>query len=67
MKSGWLSRFLIVLGALIPFLAEAATAAGPGVQIREWDVPTPSSWPRDPAVAPDGSLWYTGMRADIER
>lgn len=31
------------------------------VSIREWDVPTPKSRPHDPAVAPDGSLWYTGQ------
>jgi virginiamycin B lyase len=36
-------------------------AAKEAVQIREWDVPTPQSFPHDPAVAPDGSLWYTGM------
>lgn len=27
--------------------------------IREWDLPGPNSRPHDPAVAPDGSLWYT--------
>lgn len=31
------------------------------VTIHEWDVPTPKSRPHDPAVAPDGSLWYTGQ------
>ncbi len=31
------------------------------VTIREWDAPTPKSRPHDPAVAPDGSLWYTGQ------
>ena len=25
---------------------------------------TPNSRPHDPAVAPDGSLWYTGQRAN---
>ena len=42
----------------------AAVAAGVGtlhVQIREYDVPTPKSRPHDPALAPDGSLWYTGQ------
>ena len=33
------------------------------VAIREWDVPTPKSWPHDPEVAPDGTLWYTGQLA----
>src|SRR5947207_15097174 len=34
------------------------------VTIREYDVPTPNSRPHDPAVAPDGSLWYTGQLAN---
>ena len=31
------------------------------VPIREFDLPTPRSHPHDPALAPDGSLWYTGQ------
>jgi virginiamycin B lyase len=34
------------------------------VQIKEYEVPTPNSRPHDPAVAPDGSLWYTGQAAN---
>jgi virginiamycin B lyase len=34
------------------------------VQIRAYEVPTPSSRPHDPALAPDGSLWYTGQGAN---
>jgi virginiamycin B lyase len=34
------------------------------VTIKEWDVPAPDSRPHDPAVAPDGSLWYTGQRSN---
>src|ERR1035438_6292582 len=34
------------------------------VQIQEYDVPTPKSRPHDPALAPDGSLWYTGQGAN---
>ncbi len=29
------------------------------VSIREWDVPTKGSNPHDPAVGPDGALWFT--------
>ena len=36
-------------------------AAGLSVVIKEWAVPTLNSRPHDPAVAPDGSLWYTGQ------
>ena len=38
------------------------SAAGTlNVQIKEYEVPTPRSRPHDPALAPDGSLWYTGQ------
>jgi virginiamycin B lyase len=29
--------------------------------IREWAVATPGARPHDPAVAPDGAIWYTGQ------
>lgn len=41
-----------------------ATAGTLDVQIHEYDVPTPKSHPHDPALAPDGSLWYTGQGAN---
>lgn len=34
------------------------------VHIKEYEVPTPHSRPHDPALAPDGSLWYTGQGAN---
>jgi virginiamycin B lyase len=37
----------------------ASAAADLEVKIREWDVPTKGAHPHDPAVAPDGSLWFT--------
>jgi virginiamycin B lyase len=48
--------------------ASAVTAVashGPSVNIREWDVPTPNSRPHDPEAAADGSIWYTGQRANV--
>jgi hypothetical protein len=39
---------------------EAGSDASPAkIAGKEWDVPTPNSHPRDPALAPDGKLWYT--------
>ena len=36
--------------------------AGPvAASIREWKLPTPGTRPHDPAVAPDGTVWYTGQ------
>ena len=34
------------------------------VTIKEWDVPA-GAYPHDPAVAPDGSVWYTGQRGNV--
>ncbi len=47
--------------ALLVFTAAARTGR---VTIKEWDVPTSGSFPHDPAVGPDGSLWYTGMASN---
>jgi virginiamycin B lyase len=44
--------------------ASAAPVGELNVVIKEYDVPTPQSRPHDPAVAPDGSLWYTGQMAN---
>jgi virginiamycin B lyase len=51
---------------LVSLAAISATAAVKtlSVQIREYEVPTPKSRPHDPALAPDGSLWYTGQAAN---
>jgi len=35
------------------------------VSIKEWLVPTLGSRPHDPAVAPDGSIWWTGQYANV--
>lgn len=44
--------------------AWAAQVGDLAVPIKEYDVPTPQSRPHDPAMAPDGSLWYTGQMAN---
>jgi virginiamycin B lyase len=36
-----------------------ATVGKLNVTIREWTVPTKGAHPHDPAVGPDGSLWFT--------
>ncbi len=53
--------YLFALGVT---LAGATTAGVLNVQIQEYEVPTAKSRPHDPAVAPDGSLWYTGQGAN---
>src|SRR6266403_3407092 len=61
-------RNQILLGGIILGLgiALASRGAAPAtevselkVTIREWDVPTKGAHPHDPAVAPDGALWFT--------
>src|SRR5438445_13652794 len=49
---------------LVATLAGFATVGTLNVEIKEYDVPTPRSRPHDPALAPDGSLWYTGQAAN---
>jgi len=54
-----LSSFTLV--ATIAVFAAVGTLS---VQIKEYEVPTPKSRPHDPALAPDGALWYTGQGAN---
>jgi virginiamycin B lyase len=35
------------------------------VNIREWNVPTLGSRPHDPEPGPDGTIWWTGMFANV--
>src|SRR5207249_1539051 len=40
--------------------------SGPiNVSIKEWNVPTLGSRPHDPEPGPDGSIWWTGMFANV--
>jgi len=52
-------RFLFLI-PVFAFCASLTMTNDAKVTIREYDVPTPNSRPHDPAVAPDGALWYTG-------
>jgi len=54
----------LCLFTLAATLASATTVGTLNVQITEYEVPTPKSRPHDPALAPDGSLWYTGQGAN---
>jgi virginiamycin B lyase len=52
--------YLVVVGAVgvIGPLAGQTMGTGP---IQEWMVPWEKSRPRDPAVAPDGRIWFVGQ------
>lgn len=51
----------LVIAGLLAFRSSARTSnvAELQVKIREWDVPTKGGHPHDPAVGPDGALWFT--------
>jgi virginiamycin B lyase len=52
---------------MLVLLSIFTLAAGAEVKVRitEYDAPTPNSRPHDPTAALDGSLWFTGQRANI--
>src|SRR5437879_3061677 len=54
----------LVVSLLSSLSFGAAGAVERNVAIHEWDVPTPNARPHDPAVAPDGALWFTGQLAN---
>ena len=54
---------LLVLILLIASLPTSAVVTDT-VVIQEWPVPWASSRPRDPYVAPDGTVWFVGQRSD---
>lgn len=54
-------KTLAVTAVLLAALAGLLPAADVKVVIQEWSVPEAKSRPHDPAIAPDGALWYTGQ------
>jgi virginiamycin B lyase len=59
-----MSLYKFGLFTLAAALASSAAVGVLDVKINEYDVPTAKSRPHDPALAPDGSLWYTGQGAN---
>jgi virginiamycin B lyase len=60
----------IVAGAIAAVGVVVLAAAAPisdtvDVKIEQWMTPSNPPYPHDPAVAPDGSVWYTGQRANV--
>lgn len=50
-----------LLFLLMALLCSTVVLAARGIKIEEWSIPSTDRFPHDPAVAPDGALWYTGM------
>ncbi|MBI3112674.1 MAG: lyase [Ignavibacteriales bacterium] len=59
MKQEKILALIIFAAASLSFFAAETVE----VNIKEWDVPK-GAFPHDPAVGPDGSLWYTGQRSN---
>jgi virginiamycin B lyase len=56
---------LFVLAVALSALVNAAPAITDNVDVKfdDWMTPSKPAYPHDPAVAPDGSVWYTAQRA----
>ncbi|HXG92387.1 MAG TPA: lyase [Blastocatellia bacterium] len=61
MLSKCFAPFLIFVSVLFPL----SRPADKKVVIKEWDIKTANAFPHDPAVAPDGALWYTGQAGNL--
>src|SRR5260370_5795063 len=66
-------RNQLILGGAILGLGVALASRGAApprevselkATIREWEVPTEGAHPHDPAVGPDGALWFTEQMAN---
>ncbi|MGH7535703.1 MAG: virginiamycin B lyase family protein, partial [Gemmatimonadales bacterium] len=56
-------RSLLLMMALsLPLPALVAGQGPPSSTIVEYVLPRPGNFPHDPAVAPDGTIWYTDQR-----
>jgi len=52
---------IVALAALVQ--ARPAITDNIDVKFDDWMTPSKPAYPHDPAVAPDGSIWYTAQRA----
>jgi len=64
LRSGALLCFVMLSPAVLaapdgPALPGRAAVGELKVKIHEWDIPSKGGHPHDPAVGPDGSLWFT--------
>src|SRR3989442_10330003 len=50
---------------IIAAAALSAVAHAADIKFDEWMTPSKPPFPHDPEFAPDGSVWYTGQRANV--
>ena len=69
-NKAWLLVIVLLVGCSWLTTAEEPKPASDNppskvkLDIREWPVPWPNTRPRDPAVAPDGTIWFVGQTGD---
>jgi virginiamycin B lyase len=58
---------MLALAAVPIAVLSARPAISDNVDVKfdQWMTPSTPAYPHDPAVAPDGSIWYTGQRANV--
>src|SRR5438876_11701713 len=56
---------ILPLFAVLFLVSARAASDVVDVTIDEWTTPSNPPYPHDPAVAPDGSIWYTGQKANV--
>src|SRR5881409_796153 len=58
---------LVALVAALVALVNARPALDDNVDVKidGWLTPSKPAYPHDPAVAPDGTIWYSGQRANV--
>src|SRR5919198_1267672 len=51
--------------AALPLAAVLPISDNVDVKFDEWMTPISPPYPHDPEYAPDGTVWYTGQRANV--
>jgi len=54
------SSFFLLPGLFALALVLPASGSA-GIELKQWEVPWPNTRPRDPYVAPDGTVWFVGQ------
>jgi len=64
MRSFISAAAVLAFNIVAPFYAQDHTPRTVQVTFDDWTVPTPNSFPHDPAFGPGNTLWYTGQASN---
>jgi len=64
MRSFISAAAVLAFNIVAPFYAQDHTTSSVQVTFDDWTVPTPNSFPHDPAFGPGNTLWYTGQASN---